>query len=67
MADKCLHYFGGNLADLLAHLLRECFHEVLHQEWDVLKTVSQGRHGDRKHVEPVIKVTAKLLLRNHVS
>jgi len=66
MGDKILPYFGGNFVDLLAHSLREYLDEVLHKEWDVLKTVSQGRHGDRKHVEPVIKVTAKVLLRNHV-
>ena len=51
MGDKILPYFGGNFVDLLAHSLREYLDEVLHKEWDVLKTVSQGRHGDRKYVD----------------
>src|ERR1700686_5431820 len=67
MIYKSLHYFSGNFLDLLAHLFGECFHEVHNEEWDVLKTVSHGRHGNGKHVEPVIKITAELLLRNQGS
>jgi hypothetical protein len=43
----------------------EFLEEILGQAADVLRALAQTRHADGDHGEPVIKILAELLLRDH--
>ena len=39
---------------------------MLHQERNILWPLAQWRNGNRKHVQAVVKIAAKLLFQNHL-
>src|SRR2546422_8406217 len=48
--------------DRLVHATRVLLCEVANEQGDVFRTVPQGRHDNRKHVEAVIEIAAKLFV-----
>ncbi len=61
-----LHRFGRNRFNFLAHALGELIDEVTHQQGNVFRAVAQGRNVNRKYVQAIVKVAAKLPLKNHL-
>src|SRR5215469_6263516 len=50
----------------LAHTPPEHLNEMQDQLTDILSTLSEGRNDDRKHVKPIVEITAKLTTCNHL-
>src|SRR5205807_5379255 len=60
------HTGSGNRFDLLLHAAGVLLGEVTHQQRNVLRTLTQRRNLNGKDVEPVIKVAAELVFRDHL-
>ena len=54
---------GGNRFDLLLHSLRIFLREIAHQQRNVLRPFAQWRNPNRKNIQAVVEVAAKLALR----
>ena len=62
---QCRHRLDGNGLDTLVHPPRELLREVADERRDVVLALAQRRIHDRKHVEAVIQIAAKLFVRHH--
>ena len=47
------------------HARREFLGEVLHQQHDIIASIAKRRHHDRKHVQSIVEVAAKLFFVEH--
>ena len=62
---KDIHGIGRYFMDVFAEIFCELRKKILGEHRDVLPALSQRRHADREHIEPVIEVFAKSLLHHH--
>jgi hypothetical protein len=46
----------GETSEILARAFGESSHKVLHQQWNVFRSLTQRRSDDGKDVQPVIKI-----------
>src|SRR6266849_4717638 len=60
VAHEPLHHIGRNRLDAPAETSGVVRDEVAHEKRDVLGPLAKGREIDRKNVQPVVKVGAKL-------
>src|SRR3984885_5552100 len=63
--NQSLHRFRGNRIDRLAHSSCGLLYKMLHQQRNILRTFPQGRNVDRKHIQAIIEIAAKLLVQDH--
>ena len=56
------HGLRWDCHDRLVHATRVLLCEVANEQGDVFRTAPQGRHDNRKHVEAVIEIAAKLFV-----
>jgi hypothetical protein len=65
IAFQGFHHFVRNALNRLPLASGELFYEVFDQQWDIVSAFPQGRQHDRKDIQPVVKISAELLLLNH--
>jgi hypothetical protein len=63
---QSLHDSRRNRFDALLHLLRTLLDEIADEQRNVLSAVPQRRNTDRKDIQPIVQITAKFLVRNHI-
>src|SRR5580700_3268396 len=63
--NQSLHCFRWNGLNRLAHSSCGLLYKMLHQQRNILRAFPQGRNVDRKHIQSIIEVAAKLLFQNH--
>src|SRR5580692_490432 len=63
--NQSLHRFRGDRIDRLAHSSCGLLYKMLHQQRNILRTLPQGRNVDRKHIQAIVEIAAKLLLQYH--
>src|SRR5262249_14372048 len=63
---QSLHCSRRNRFDGLLHFLGELLDEMADEQRNVFFAVSQRRNTDRKDIQPVIQITAKFPVRNHL-
>ena len=63
---ELLHGRSRNRFDLLLHAAAVLLREVANQQRNVLGTLAQRRNADRKDVQPIIQVAAKLAILDHL-
>jgi hypothetical protein len=61
-----LHYFVWDMIDRLALALGELSNEILGQQLDIVFSFPQRRQSNRKNVQPIVKVGAKLPFLHHL-
>src|SRR5947209_7037388 len=61
-----LHHIGRNRLDAPAETSSVVRDEVAHQKRDILTPLAKGREIDRKHIQPVVEVGAKLSRRDQL-
>ena len=57
---KCVR---AGMTDVLSGPFRESPDELLHEEWNVLRSVVQRRKHDKERVEAIVQITAELAAR----
>jgi len=62
-----IHRVFGNALDLFAHPTSVLVGEVPDEKRNVVATFSQRRDINRKHLQAIVKVTAKLLFHDHLT
>ena len=63
---ECLHGFGRDGFDPLAHALGVSAKEIAHQKRDILAALPKRRKGDGKNPQAIVQITAKLPGGNHL-
>src|SRR5271157_5469409 len=66
VSRQSLYGRGWNLLDLAVQSFSVLLGEVPDEQWNVALALSQRRHGQRKHVQPIVKVAAKLASVDHL-
>ena len=61
------HGLRRDRLDAFLHPLGEFLSKVSDQQGNIFRALTQGRHRDRKDLEPVIEVAAKPLLLHHLT
>ena len=62
ICNECIHGCRGYLFNKFPHPSSKYFDEMQDQLAYILSALSQGRNQDRKHIQPVIKITAEFIL-----
>src|SRR6202453_2119438 len=60
--DQRRHAVRCNRIDGLAHAPAELLHKVAHQQGNIFRTLAQRGNSNRKYIQPIIQIRAKLLL-----
>jgi hypothetical protein len=65
MGLESVHEFVGNSVYVLPHSMRKGFNVMFHQRSNVFDSLTQGRQRDRKYVQAIEKIAAKLITFHH--
>ena len=65
MGLEGVHELVGNSVYVLPHSMRKDFKVMLHERSNVFDSFTQGRQRDRKYVQAIVKVAAKLIAFYH--
>src|ERR1700730_11699042 len=64
--NQAFHDSRRNTVDLLLHLFREPFNEITHEQRNIVLALPRRRYPNWKHIQPIVKVTAKFTLLSHL-
>jgi hypothetical protein len=65
MGLESAHELVGDSVYVLPHSMRKGFNVMFHQRSNVFDSLTQGRQRDRKYVQAIVKIAAKLITFYH--